>query len=186
MFTFQLATIDLLPIKTQNRKCVTTPASCYKWLGVPARCYESLNFPAKLCGWIRECVTTPAYSISLNGEVWGFFPAMQGLRQGDPLSPYLIILCIEYLSRLLKVRTYTSDFKFHPKFRQHWISHLAFADDLMVMAWGYIKSVQILADVLEEFGAVSGLKVNRLKSNLFLAGVDQQIEFLLRRCWGLL
>lgn len=72
MFTFQLATIDLLPIKTQNRKCVTTPARCYKWLGVPARCYESLNFPAKLCGWIRECVTTPAILFLWMGRCEGF------------------------------------------------------------------------------------------------------------------
>lgn len=44
---------------------------------------RGLNFPEHFCGWIRECVLTTAYSISLNGEIQGFFPGMQGLRQGD-------------------------------------------------------------------------------------------------------
>lgn len=67
-------------------------------------------------------------------EVRGFFPGMQGLRRGDPLSPFLFSLCIEYLSRLFKARTMEISFKFHPKCAMHSIKHLAFVDDLMVMS----------------------------------------------------
>lgn len=133
---------------------------------------RGLNFPERFCGWIRECISTPSYSIALNGKVREFFPGMQGLRQGDPLSPYLIVLCIEYLSRLMKARLRNSEFNYHPKCRLHQITHLAFADDLMVMARGDSISVQLLANILEEFGEVSGLRANRLKSNRFLAGVN--------------
>lgn len=99
---------------------------------------SGLNFSDRYFGWIWECVSTPTYSIEMNSEVRGFFPGMQGLRQGDPLSPYLFILCIEYLSRLLKVRIDNTGFKFLPKCRLHQITHLAFADDLMVLARGVL------------------------------------------------
>lgn len=65
-----------------------------------------------------------------------------------------------------------SDFKFHPKCGMHNITHLAFADDLTVMARGDINSVQILASILTDFGDVSGLRANSLKCSLFLAGVQ--------------
>lgn len=132
---------------------------------------RGLNFPDHFCGWIRECVTSPHYTITLNGEVCGFLPGLQGLRQGDPLSPYLFVLSIEYLSRLFKARVDDSEFNHRPKCAKHNITHLAFADDLMLMARGDPISVEILAAILDEFGAASGLHANRLKSSLFLTGV---------------
>lgn len=132
---------------------------------------RALNFPEKFCKWIMEWVATPAYSVALNGEVKGFFTGMQGLRQGDPLPPYLFVLCIEYLSRLFTARIQGSEFNFHPKCATLKIMHLVFADDIMVMARGDLTSVTILSDILNEFGETSGLKANSLKSSLFLAGV---------------
>lgn len=99
---------------------------------------RGLNFSDRFCSWIHECISTPPYSISLNGEIRGFFPGMKGFRQGDPLPPFLFVLCIEYLSRLFKARTTDSAFKFHPKCGMHNITHLAFADDLIVMARAYL------------------------------------------------
>lgn len=149
---------------------------------------RALHFPDKFCKWIMACVTSPAYSIALNGEVRGFFPGMQGLRQGDPLSPYLFVLCIEYLSRLFKARIDESEYNYHPKCGMHQITHLAFADDLMVLARGDLLSVQKLAEILAEFGETSGLRANRLKSSLFLAGVrgieKQEIEDVLSFATG--
>lgn len=131
-----------------------------------------LRFPLMFVKWIMECVTTTSFSISINGGIHGFFKGKRGLRQGDPLSPYLFILCMEYLSRLIKRQTEGSEFNFHPQCGKLKITHLAFADDLMLLARGDEISIGILMDCLKEFGKCSGMQLNVRKSNIFMAGMD--------------
>lgn len=133
---------------------------------------EGLGFPLQFISWIMECVTSTSFSISINGSMCGFFKGAKGLRQGDPISPYLFVLGMEYLSRSLNCATAFSEFNFHPKCSKLKISHLVFADDLMLMARGDPISVQILMECLWEFNSVSGLRANVLKSNIFTAGVQ--------------
>ena len=63
---------------------------------------EKMGFPA---GWIERvmsCVTTPSFSILVNGKPYGMIQPSKGIRQGDPISPYLFLLCAEGLTTLLK------------------------------------------------------------------------------------
>ncbi|CAH9110752.1 unnamed protein product, partial [Cuscuta epithymum] len=118
-----------------------------------------------------ECVSTASFSVSLNGSLYGFFKGMRGIRQGDPMSPLLFVICLEYFSRLLKVRTSGPNFNFHPQCASLGITHLAYADDLMLFSRGDKFSIEILVTALKDFGDVSGLRVNHDKSNIFLGGV---------------
>lgn len=87
------------------------------------------------------------------------------------MSPHLFLLCMEYLSILLSIRTKNSDFHHRPKCFSNKLTHLAFADDLLIFAGGDSDSMKVVADSLEEFTLTSGLKINMNKSNIFMGGV---------------
>ncbi|XP_020243132.1 uncharacterized protein LOC109821353 [Asparagus officinalis] len=129
-----------------------------------------------MIGWILACITSPSYSLSLNGSLHGYFKGKRGLRQGDPLSPYLFILSMEYLSRKLRVLKNDRLFKFHPKCSQLNITHLIFADDLLLFAKGDVYSVHKLFQCVKEFSAVSGLEANPEKCSVFFGGIDESVK----------
>ncbi|CAH9100586.1 unnamed protein product [Cuscuta epithymum] len=137
-----------------------------------ANVLRGLGYPGIFVRWIMECVTTASFSVSLNGSLYGFFKGKRGIRQGDPMSPLLFVLCLEYFSRLLAIKTKTPGFNYHPLCGSLGITHLAYADDLMLFSRGDKYSIGILVNTLKEFGDASGLRVNHNKSNVFIGGVN--------------
>ena len=126
--------------------------------------------------WIKACVTSPKYSINFNGESIGFFAGAKGLRQGDPMSPYLFVLIMDSLSQLLQHNIQRS-----PVFRYHWkcnklsLSHLCFADDLTLLFHGDVQSAALMKLTLSQFYDFTGLQANPTKSCLFLAGLEDDV-----------
>lgn len=128
---------------------------------------KRLGFPCIMISWIRECITTATCSISLNGNLHGSINDKRGLRKGDPISPFLFILAMEYLSRCIKANTQDPDFNFHPKCEKIGLTHLGFADDIILFSRGDVKSVGILFYSLQQFSLTFGLHLNLSKSKLF-------------------
>nr|XP_009597305.1 uncharacterized protein LOC104093282 [Nicotiana tomentosiformis] len=126
------------------------------------------------------CVSTTRFSIKVNGVGHGFFAGKRGLRQGDTMSPLLYVIVMEYLSRALKTISMLPDFRFHPMCKGLRLTHLIFADDLMIFCKGNVSSVKRVIKALNHFGMVSGLTTNLDKSSIFIAGVEESIkeEFL--------
>ncbi|KAL0290561.1 UNVERIFIED_CONTAM: hypothetical protein Scaly_2666300 [Sesamum calycinum] len=88
------------------------------------------------------------------------------------MLPALFLLSMEYFSRLIKRKTYVSDFNFHPKCEKLKITHLLFADDLMLFSRGDLPSIHILMECLQDFTDVSGLAINTSKSSIFTARIE--------------
>ena len=128
------------------------------------------NFPPDLIQLIMSCVSSATTSVLFNGGVLDPFLPSRGIRQGDPLSPYLFILCMEVLGRIIEdkcsnklwcpVKASTSG----PAF-----SHLFFADDLLLFAKVDPQNCLAVREALDEFCLISGQKINPSKSKVFFS-----------------
>ncbi|KAL5555276.1 hypothetical protein UlMin_037512 [Ulmus minor] len=106
---------------------------------------------------IMNCISSVSFSFLLNGEVKGNISLGRGLRQGDPLSPFLFLLCSEGLSCLLKKME--NDNKLHGlNFGRGalTLSHLLFADDSFIFMDANKEDAKALCDVLKFYGDASG------------------------------
>ena len=136
---------------------------------------QQKNFGSRWRRWIRGCLSSVSYSVMINGRPRGKFKAFKGLRQGDPLSPFLFTLVADGLSRLMEKATESGFVKGWEVGREKvLISHLQFADDsLFFLEQG--GSFKNLLMVVGLFCSVSGLKVNMAKSTLLGMGVAEDI-----------
>ncbi|XP_008245614.1 PREDICTED: uncharacterized protein LOC103343753 [Prunus mume] len=155
---------------------------------------RTLGFGETLCHWIMECISTVTYSVMINGEATSHIVPSRGLRQGDPLSPFLFLICAEGLTALL--RKYEEDRLIHGfqiRAEGVQISHLLFADDSSkkkVFENVRVKITQRLQGWAEQFLSTAGKEVlikavamampTYVKRNAFVSVIKVEL-YLLRR-----
>lgn len=141
---------------------------------------QALCFPQPFIRWVEACVCSAKYSLVLNGDSVGFIHGRKGLRQGDPLSPLLFVLIMDYFTRLLDLSAQSPAFHFHPGCKKERILSLCFADDLLIFSKGTEPAVHCLLTAFQEFSTLTGLAANGSKSNIYFGGFQCLYS---RGCW---
>ena len=115
-------------------------------------------------------------SLKINGSIEGFFKNKMGLRQGDPLSLYLFVICMEVLTAYLKKGLNNNDvFSNHWRTKELQLHHLMFSDDLLLFCRGDDGSIRAMMQCITKFSSCSGLRPNPHKSVMFFCNVEPQV-----------
>ncbi|KAL2921921.1 hypothetical protein RDABS01_013412 [Bienertia sinuspersici] len=134
-----------------------------------------MGFPKHFIDLIMICISSPQYSLMINGIPSPLVRPGRGLRQGDPLSPLLFTLCMEYFTRMMKRVSKEEGYKFHPLCRRSSLNHLCFADDILMFSRGDMHTIVLNLAGLKLFAQATGLEISAAKSEVYCAGVDKAI-----------
>ncbi|KAK2640722.1 hypothetical protein Ddye_022485 [Dipteronia dyeriana] len=138
---------------------------------------EGMGFGSRWRGWINECVSSPRLYVLVNGEPMEEFDMEKGLRQGDPISPFLFNIVVEGLNILLQRASNLGmiagenfeDSNVH-------VTHLQFADDTIHFLKPKLEYIRNAKRVLRCFELASGLRINFHKSCLVHVGMNRERE----------
>lgn len=131
---------------------------------------KRMGFASKWIDWILLCVQTVSYSVSFNDSLIGPITPMRGLRQGDLLSPYLFLLCVEEISRLLRKATdnnRVTGCKIHVSAPS--VTHLLFVNDSFLFCKSTIEEVSYMKALFQTYERLSGQAINFQKSGIYFS-----------------
>ncbi|GJR82179.1 RNA-directed DNA polymerase, eukaryota, reverse transcriptase zinc-binding domain protein [Tanacetum coccineum] len=138
---------------------------------------RKFGFGEKWCGWIQECLRSSWGLVLVNGSPTEEFQFFKGLKQGDPLSPFLFILVMESLHLSFKRVVDAGMFNgivLDPSIQ---LSYMFYVDDAVFMAQWSDKNIDTIIYVLKCFQRASGLHINLTKRKLMgLAVSEDRVE----------
>ena len=131
---------------------------------------RKMGFHERWISLIMMCVTTVSYSVLINGEPKGKIIPSRGLRQGDPISPYLFLLCAKGLLAMIKKEENKGNLKGIAVCRRApRITHMLFADDSIVFCRTTREECDRVVNVLEDYERDSRQKLNKEKTSLYFS-----------------
>ncbi|KAK8945109.1 hypothetical protein KSP39_PZI008355 [Platanthera zijinensis] len=123
-----------------------------------------LGFPSRFANWLLKCVQDPTFTLVINGRRSSWIEGGCGFRQGFPLSPYLFILCYEFLSFAIHASTMTLGFPLSNGGAH--LSHMLYADDVLVFLRANVAAVRECTGLLNAYCGWTGQRTNNAKSML--------------------
>ena len=131
---------------------------------------EKMGFCARWVTLMMSCVKMVSYSIMVNGEPTRMIHPNKGIRQGDPLSLFLFLLCTEGLHALIKHSARNGDIKgFSLCKRGPKLTHLFFADDSLLFCRSITEDCNNVLNLLSEYKSWLGQKINKDKTAIFFS-----------------
>ena len=125
-------------------------------------CLTSFGFASKWIDWIMECISTVSFSVLVNGALDDLFSPSRGIRQADPISPYIFIICVEVLARMLQKECEKPRSPIGIKVsRTHdQLPFLTFDDDTLIFVNANLEGVNKIKSILDKYCTISGQKIN--------------------------
>lgn len=129
-----------------------------------------LRLPQNMVDVMMRCISSTSLQVLWNGETTESFVPTRGIRQGDPLSPYIYVICMESLTHLIEEAVQVGSWKAVRASRNgpH-LSNLAFADDLILFGEASMDQAKTIMTCLGKFCDMSGSKVSTAKSKIYFS-----------------
>jgi len=135
-----------------------------------SRILSEINFPEALINVIIHSVTNVESNVKWNGAREDYFRPQRGIRQGEPISPYLFVLCMDKLSHMILHEVNQGKWKSIKVGRRGpEVSHLMFADDLLLFGEATEIQMQCATHILHQFCMLSGQRISNEKTNMFFS-----------------
>lgn len=148
---------------------------------------RDVGLPNSMVDVIMKCVSSASFQLLWNGDCTETIGQTRGLRQGDPLSPYLFVLCLERLSQRIQQEVNKRTWRPLRASRSGTsISHIFFADDLMLFAESSVEQLDIIKQCLLDFSKASGQRISFEKSSIvFSPNVSSEEQSRISRASGI-
>ncbi|XP_074304974.1 uncharacterized protein LOC141639890 [Silene latifolia] len=136
----------------------------------PTHTLRDMGIQSRMVRTIMQCIKSSTLNVLWNDERTDPFAPTRGIRQGNPLSPYIFTICMEKLSQLIEEYSGGGQWKGFQICRGGpTLTHLFFADDIILFGEATINQAQLSNRVLNAFCQASGQRVSRAKSKVYFS-----------------
>eukprot|EP00253_Pinus_taeda_P009137 PITA_09137 len=146
---------------------------------------KAFGFCSTWIKWVMALIRSPRYSILINGAPSDPFAPSRGIRQGDPLSPFLFIILMEGLSRTIAKKQVEGKIQGLKPIRSlRATTHQQFVDDTMLHGTPTVKEAVAYREILDLFSQALGMEINFSKSTIFFFNTHPAVQSHLARLLG--